>query len=560
VCVAISLLTASTSRALGASRLLAAIAGIAVAVAGRPFFDVRPNMHSILLAAVLVRWLVGFGDRGLVRSWPILVLMIIWANLHGGFLFGSLAVGAATAALILTRLGRGPGLRMQWNMLLLPLLCLAATIVSPHGLTNLTHPYEVSMGPAAEHWRGVAEWKPPYFGEILEEPGIRAFWVLLLAGVGILVGALLRRSKMSGTREHLPIAAVALLAVFLAATSRRFIPLLAVASIPPLAMVAVRILRPDRLPSVAWGTAALLALAAASLDIGERMFLSNAIWPRSQGWAARLTRADEQPADAVRFVLSSNARGRLFTIWTWGGYLLQSIPFEDGKPRYQIYIDGRAQAAYPASVSMDYVAVSGAAVRLDLKSVAGFLDHHKIDLCVLGREKAGLGRIVPELSDWVGVYGDDRAVVAVRKSTLGTLVTGSFPDPAIAHASAAFQLRTRGGLATEEMLAAFQHAVNSVRTRPTTIGVTEMVRLALVTKDQLGETFRAQAAAECDRILQGEIPSDIIYDSVAIEANTAQSRAALAEAAGDKQTARRLRQRAAEGAARGEALFKRQLR
>jgi hypothetical protein len=110
------------------------------------------------------------------------------------------------------------------------------------------------------------------------------------------------------------------------------------------------------------------------------------------------------------------------------------------------------------------------------------------------------------------------------------------------------------------MLAAFQHAVNSVRTRPTTIGVTEMVRLALVTKDQLGETFRAQAAAECDRILQGEIPSDIIYDSVAIEANTAQSRAALAEAAGDKQTARRLRQRAAEGAARGEALFKRQLR
>jgi hypothetical protein len=312
--------------------------------------------------------------------------------------------------------------------------------------------------------------------------------------------------------------------------------------------------------------AALLALTAAGIDIAERLFLSNAIWPRSQGWAARLVRADEQPADAVRFMLTSNVRGRLFTNWTWGGYLLQSIPFDDGKPRYQIYIDGRAQAAYPASVSEDYVAVSGAVAARELKAadiaklVQGFLDHYRIDICVLGREKKGLGWIVPELSDWAGVYGDDRAIVAVRKDLLDTLVTGSFPEPAIAHASAAFQLRTRGGLSTEEMLAAFQHAVTSVRTRPTTIGVTEMVRLALGTNDQLGESMRAQAAAECDRILQGGIPYDIVYQSVAVEANTAQSRAVLADAAGDKALARRLRARAAEGAARGAQLFQQGLR
>ena len=560
VCVAISLLTASTSRALGASRLLAAIAGIAVAVAGRPFHDVRPNMHSILLAAILVRWLVRYENRTLVRSWPIVVLMIAWANLHGGFLFGFLALGAATFGLILIRLRRGARSRVQWSILLLPLICIVAAVISPHGLTNLTHPYEVSMGPAAEHWRGVSEWKPPYVQELLGEPGIRAFWALLLVGAVILLVALLRRRKMAGTIEHLPVAAVALLALFLAATSRRFIPLLAITSIPPLAMTAGRIVRPYRLPSVAWIIAAVLAVTAAGLDIAERLFLSNAIWPHSQGWAARLVRADEQPVDAVRFVLTSNARGRLLTNWTWGGYLLQSIPFEDGEPRYQIYIDGRAQAAYPVTVSEDHVAVTGAAAARDVESVEGFLNHYKIDICVLGRMRRGLGWIVPELSDWVAVYGDDRSVVAVRKETVGTLVTGAFPDDAIAHASAALHLRSRGSLTLEEMLAAFQHAVTSVRTRPTTTGVTEMVRLALGAKDQLGESFRAQATAECDRILDGGIQYDILYERVAIDANTAQCRAALAAAAGDKETARMLRARALEGSARAEAIFRRQFR
>jgi hypothetical protein len=560
VCVAVSLLTASTSRALGASRPLAALAGIAVAVAGRPFFDVRPNMHSILLAAILVRWLVEYANRTLIRSWPIIALMILWANLHGGFLFGFLALGAATAGLILIQLRQGARSRVRWSMLFLPLLCIAATIVSPHGLTNLTHPYEVSMGPEAEHWRGVIEWKPPYLQEFPEEAAVRSFWAVVVAAAVILLAALIRRRRMSGTMRHVPIAAVALLALALSATSRRFVPLLAVASVPLLAMTMGRILRPFRIPHVAWILAACLALAAAGLDMAERLFHSNAMWPRSQGWAARLVHLEEQPADAVRFLLAGNARGRLFTKWTWGGYLLQSIPFEDGEPRYQIYIDGRAQAAYPAKVSKDYTAVTAFAREPDTKAVEGFLDHYKIDICVLGRERREIGWIVPELKDWVAVYGDDRAIVAIRRDRVSSFIAGRFPNPAIAHASAAFHLRTRGGLATEETLAAFQHAATSVRTHPTTIGITEMTRIALGATDQLGLSLRAQATAECDRILAGGIEYDILYEAAAVEANTARCRAALAEAAGDKETARLMRGRALDTAARAEKLAKQALR
>jgi len=130
----------------------------------------------------------------------------------------------------------------------------------------------------------------------------------------------------------------------------------------------------------------------------------------------------------------------------------------------------------------------------------------------------------------------------------------------IAQASAALHLRSRGGLTYEEVVAAFQHALTSVRSRPTTIGIAEMVRIALGAKEKLGETLRAQATAECDRILREGVPTAVLYEAAAIDANTAQSRAALADAAGDKETAGRMRARAMEGVARAESIFTQTLR
>jgi hypothetical protein len=462
--------------------------------------------------------------------------------------------------MVLTQLGRRGQSRPRLSMFLLPIFLLAAAMISPYGITNLTHPYEVSFGPAAEHWRVVSEWVPPYARDALRDPGVRAFWALLLVAIATLLGALLRRRQMTGTLKHLPVAAVALLTLSLAATSRRFVPFLAVASLPPLAMVWSRILPAHRLPAAAWIIATILAATTAGADIADRLFVSRAIWPRSQGWAARLVRADEQPADAVRFVLTSTARGRLFTGWTWGGYLLYSVPFENEEPRYKIYIDGRAQAAYPAQISEDFIAMYGAAAESKRDMVSGFLDHYRIDVCVLGRERKGPGTIVPELADWVAVYGDDRAVVAVRREAEGSFVSGTFPDEAIAQASAALHLRSRGEMTVEEMLGAFQHALSSVRSRPTTTGVTEMVRIALGARGTLGESMRAQATTECDRLLQGGIPADVLYEASAIAANTAQCRAALAETAGDKETARRMRARALAELARSKQLFRRALR
>lgn len=588
VSIAITLLVASTARSLGARRSLAAVAGVAAALLGRPFYDVRPNLHSILLAAALLRWLVSVAPR-LVRGasflrtvWPLVLISIAWANLHGGFLVGVFFVAAAAAGLLVFGvLHRKTGL-LASRFLALPVIGLGGAFVSPFGWRNLAHPYEVSMGPSAAHWRNVVEWRPPFGPGSLEDPGVRGFWILTAAAAAILLRFALLRHRRRLSRfdvpaeSFVPVISSAGIALALCLTSRRFIPFFAVAALPALAIVVARFhataagakesiakgSRPGAETALVWPILGALALIASGADFTRRLILPNELWSSSVSWAERLVRADEQPEKAVRFVLGTGARGRVFTDWTWGGYLLYRAPLEGRppRPRYQIYIDGRAQAAYRASISEDYVAFEAAAAARDTSAVRRFLDFHRIDLCILDRRGGALPLLLPEMSDWTGLYADDETVVAARLTSLDRLREGDFPDEAIAQATLAFRLRTSKDLDPDERIEAFQHAVASLRSRPTTTGISEMMRLALGSAEPLDRTLRERAAAECDRILEGDGASGSLFESLTVEANAAQSRAILAKVGGEAAIEREMRGRGRALADRAQRIVRRYLR
>jgi hypothetical protein len=560
VCIAIVLVSASTARRLGATRLAATAAGLATAVVGRSFFDLRPNLLTVLLAAVLIRWIVRLDRRTLGASWPLVPFVILWANLHGGFLIALLTLGAAFAVAALVHL-RGQHRLADWpRILLLPLLCLGATLVSPYGLTNLTHPYEVSLGPAAEHWRDVVEWRSPYAAGAWEDPGVRAFWIALAVVLVVAVlAAALRRHRRTASGLW-PIGGVALLTLLLSLTSRRFVPVFAVAAFPALAGFIGDSWMSRRLRSVLVTIFAVVVALLTTYDFAERLLLPNGLWSRADSWAQRLVRYDEQPRDAVRFLVTSNLEGRLLNDWTWGGYLLSQTPFDRGRARYQIFIDGRAQAAYPVQISEDWIAVGTAAAARDSGSVAAFLDYYRVDLTLIDRRGPGLDRIIPQLEEWVSVYADDQAVLAARRNRARTLLSGEFPDAATARTSVALHLKTRGNMTLEETLAAFQYLVEGVREKPTTTGVTEMTRLALSAPEPLRASFIDQATAACDEVLRRDPVGEKRYEAISVEANTAQSRAFLAKALGDSETERIMRRRAQERAAAAEAIARRVLR
>ncbi len=388
--------------------------------------------------------------------------------------------------------------------------------------------------------------------------------------------------------------------MILSLTSRRFIPLFSVAVMPILAVLVTRIVpgtlggriplgrldeqgaglagAPARAPrntrdradrtltrrgglEIFWPISAGVVLVAVGLAVVPRLFLGNDMWPASMGPGARLVRADEQPSEAARFLATSGAGGRVLSQWVWGGYLLYSEPFENDRPRYRIYMDGRAQAAYPAAVAKDLAAFQHAADAGDEAAVRAFLDHYRIDFCLIDRREAGAASFLPKLDGWVGAYADDKSLLLARADRAPDLARGLFPEDAIREASAAFALRTRGTLTASELREAFAHSVASVRARPTTTGVTEMTRIALaVPSSALGDSLRSAASRECASVRNAGMLGRTKHESLSIRANTIRCLAALEQAGGDRETAARLTAEAGALAAEADRIAKRYLR
>jgi hypothetical protein len=136
-------------RKISGSSLAAYIASLIAITVGAPFFDVRPQLYSILGFALLLR-------LALVPSrlrWLLPVVFSLWVNLHGGFFFGLLAL---TTILVVARLmGHAPR-----NSLPIWLGCLVACLANPSGPDAFVFPLHYAIHPGSPYLR-IGEWKPP---------------------------------------------------------------------------------------------------------------------------------------------------------------------------------------------------------------------------------------------------------------------------------------------------------------------------------------------------------------------------------------------------------------
>lgn len=117
--------------------------GVGGAVGG---WAVRPQVLSMLLFALML-WLLRTR-----RWWWALPLMLLWANAHGGVVFGGLALVAACVAALFER-------RHLLPLLAVTALSALATLCTPLG-TGLWH-YVLTSGSRPFEQR-IVEWQPPY--------------------------------------------------------------------------------------------------------------------------------------------------------------------------------------------------------------------------------------------------------------------------------------------------------------------------------------------------------------------------------------------------------------
>lgn len=153
-----------------------AIALTALFVLLQPFMLARPHMLAWPMLAIWTIGLLRARERDRAPPLALAALMVLWANLHGSFVFGFVLLAAfGLEALIAGRARPLPVLR-DWGMF--AALSLAASLLTPHGIDGLMFPLEVS---GMSSLPLIIEWQPTAFGKI------SGFEVILLATLFLLL-------------------------------------------------------------------------------------------------------------------------------------------------------------------------------------------------------------------------------------------------------------------------------------------------------------------------------------------------------------------------------------
>ena len=145
-------------------RPLIAIGAIVLAdVAVIPMLVARPHLLTWPLLALWTWLMLRARDRESAPPLVAALLMALWANLHGGFVFG-LAIAAAFGLEALIASSDKPRALRQW--LVFGAACAAAVFINGNGVEGVVHPLRfthLQMLPLIDEWKPSSPEKTPFF-------------------------------------------------------------------------------------------------------------------------------------------------------------------------------------------------------------------------------------------------------------------------------------------------------------------------------------------------------------------------------------------------------------
>lgn len=278
----------------------------------------RPHMFSIL-GALLTLFLLESSrpHRGLF----FFPLFAVWANLHGGWLYGLLMIAAYIVGDLLEAWiakEKGPSLARARSDGIALAVASCATVVNPYGLR--VHAEVISAVTSPLLAANIGEYMPPNFQEVGQLP----FLIVLMLILGLL----------ALSRDRMPLRWLILItmSLFFALRSARNIALFGVSGWPLVALQASRSWPRHRRafpyfkefaridPSTRVGLWAapvaliLLALGVSRGNVAGYSLLPDHFDPKTF------------PVAAVEMAKRSRLTGRIFEPWVWAGYIMYAWP------------------------------------------------------------------------------------------------------------------------------------------------------------------------------------------------------------------------------------------
>ncbi len=317
--LALFLVSAATARRLGADGWCALLLLVLSLVAARARFALRPDLVSLLLTVLFAREVL-LHPPGRGQALRLLLLQVLWVNVHGYFISGPLLVAAAGAARLAAGAAGVPGeLRRGVALLGLAAALATACLLNPAGVDGALHPLRILQDLREHHdfyVNAIIEFRPTFWPDPRQPWDRLAYFVLL----GVAAAALLAQAALAWRRRREAPGALrdALLALSLAglfaalspSLRRNMAPFALVAA--PLAAAATTRLLGARVPG------ALLPCALAALvafgELSDRTSIHDGLERRAGLGRSRLA----YPDGGIDFIARELPHARVFTAFSWG--------------------------------------------------------------------------------------------------------------------------------------------------------------------------------------------------------------------------------------------------
>jgi hypothetical protein len=379
----------------------------------------RPHVFTLLITFVWATALEEHRRGNLSASlfWCLPLLMLVWVNLHGAFVFGDILAatylfGAVVMWLVSGGADRARHFRQARDLVLLLAICIALSGLNPRGFGLMSN--NAGFFQQAVQFQMTPEWQSPDFHNLLFYP------LLLLITLAMMV---------SVRRELTPVLLLASWTAFTLYSFRNLDQLVAIClpllgeSLHKTLAEGVASVQANASPtsplhrSIDWlrrqsaqlreahsqtvgGVASLLAVVAIAglLSSGMRIDLAG----RGYGFSER-----EFPIVAVEQIKPFPPGQRVFNDAQWGGYLNFCC-----WPQVRNFFDGRIDF-YEIDHILDYYRVQEAEPGWE-----EVLERHQVDWVMVFPDRP-LVRWLEQDPAWQRIYGDTTAVVFVRRSAAG---------------------------------------------------------------------------------------------------------------------------------------------
>jgi hypothetical protein len=412
ISLTIALLYRLVYRRCGNPLVSIALTGLAAAAASIHWFA-RPHLVTMLMMVVFLSILERVREGRTRLLWSLPLLMIPWANLHGGFLIGIVIVATYGAGELLGAIvtrdsnERRTNLRAAVRYFVAAFACLLAGLVNPYGYRLYTHLIEYFADPYAMKY--IQEFQATNF----HSPAAMFLEIMLILGLGAAVWYARRRQftevLMIAGFGHLSLVVVRNMPIYVIAVA----PIIAVPLVAWLKALA-------EAPIASWIT----TVFGTFVEIGEELV------PFERPWRVHvapvlvmllLTVAIAAPSAGIKFkpvydpkaypekalAALTPAGGqlfqpaqRVFTHDEWGDYLIYKL-----SPRgFKVFVDGRSDF-YGGKFGQDYIDV------LNVKYTwQQTLDRYGVDTILMPTD-APLAGALKESRRWRVAYDDGMAIV-----------------------------------------------------------------------------------------------------------------------------------------------------